>query len=170
MLGFQRTVNMQQAAAVAGDFASANPRSSYVSHEGGLVAGAKGVTIGRFAWVNLLGQAENEGTILPAGFVARSGQQGHALITEYLGEVSSLIPQGFEVTLHRSGDFYVQNDGTGAAAIGSKVFANLTDGKISTGVAGATVAGHVETEFWVTSYPVGGNGAVGELFVMSRLN
>lgn len=170
MLGFQRTVNMQQAAAVAGDFASANPRSSYVSHEGGLVAGTGGVTIGRFAWVNPVGQAENAGTIMPAGFVARSGQQGHALITDYLGEVSNLIPQGFEVTLHRSGDFYVQNDGTGIAAIGSKVFASQTDGKVSSGVAGATIAGYVETEFWVTSYPTGGNGAVGELFVMSRLN
>lgn len=32
--GFQQTVNLQQAAAVAGDFASANPRNSVVSHEG----------------------------------------------------------------------------------------------------------------------------------------
>jgi hypothetical protein len=37
--GFQTTVNLQQAAAVEGDFASANPRRSVVSHEGTLEAG-----------------------------------------------------------------------------------------------------------------------------------
>lgn len=169
MLGFQQTVNMQQAAAVEGDFASANPRSSFVSHEGTVVAGTDGVTIGRFAWVGPTGQATNDGIMVPAGFVARSGQVGHALITGYLDEVSMVIPQGFEVTLHRSGDFWVKNAGTGVAAIGSKVFANEATGEIATGVAGATIADHVETGFSVSGYPHGGTGAVGELFVMARL-
>lgn len=169
MLGFQQSVNMQQAAAVEGDFASANPRSSFVSHEGTLVAGTDGVTIGRFAWVGPTGQVENEGIMAPAGFVARSGQLGHALITGYLDEVSMVIPQGFEVTLHRSGDFWVKNSGTGPVAIGSKVFANVNTGAIATGAAGATIADHVETEFYASSFPNGGTGAVGELFVMVRL-
>lgn len=166
MLGFQTTVNMQQAVAVEGDFASANPRNSFVSHQGALVAGADGVTIGRFAWVDMPGVASNEGTIRPAGFVARSGQQGHALITGYLDEVSMLIPVGFEVTLHTSGDFWAKNT-VGVAAIGSKVFASATDGTVQSGVAGATIAGYIETDFWVTGFPVGGNGAVGELMVIS---
>lgn len=166
MLGFQTTVNLQQAVAVEGDFASANPRNSFVSHQGGLVAGSAGVTIGRFAWVVVPGLASNAGIIRPAGFVARSGQQGHALITDYLGEVSMLIPRGFEVTLHTSGDFYAKNT-TAVAAIGSKVFASTTTGEIQSGVAGATVAGYIETDFWVTGYPTGGTGAVGELVVIS---
>lgn len=164
--GFQKTVNLQQASAVEGDFASANPRNSFVSGEGNLVAGADGVTIGRFAWVTAPGIVSNDGTMRPAGFVARSGQLGSALITQYLGETSMVIPQGFEVTLHTSGDFYAKNT-TALAAIGSKVFASAADGTIQTGAAGATIADFIETDFWCVGYPVGGTGAVGELIIIS---
>lgn len=166
MLGFQTTVQLQQAAAVEGDFASANPRNSFVSHEGNLVAGADGVIVGRFAWVVAPGLVSNEGIMRPAGFVARSGQLGSAIITEYLAETSMLIPKGFEVTLHTSGDFWAKNT-VAVAAIGSKVFASATDGSIQSGVAGATIAGYIETDFWVTGYAVGATGAVGELIVIS---
>lgn len=233
--GFQRTVNLQQAAAVAGDFASANPRASVVGHEGTLVAGATGVTVARFAWATSAGLVSNGGALKPTGFVHR--RQGAALITTYLGEVSNLIPQGFEVTLMLSGDYWVAP--TAQVAIGQKVFANLGDGTVLGGAAGATIAGfvgtasfatnvmtvtvvtsgtvdvndvvtsagvaagttvtaqltgtpggvgtyslstspgtitaqavtttsHVETDFTITGFPVGGTGAVGELAVMSR--
>lgn len=165
-LGFQTTVNLQQASAVEGDFASANPRNSFVSGEGNLVAGANGVTIGRFAWVVAPGIVSNDGITRPAGFCARSGQQGHALITGYLDQVSMVIPKGFEVTLHTSGDFYAKNTGT-VAALASKVFASTTTGEIQTGVAGATIAGFIETDFSCVAYPTGGTGAVGELIVIS---
>lgn len=165
-MSFQRTVNMQQASAVEGDFASANPRNSFVSGEGNLVAGATGVTVGRFAWVVAPGIVSNAGIIRPAGFCARSGQQGAAAITTYLAESSMVILQGYEVTLHTSGDFYARNT-VAVAAIGSKVFASTTNGTIQTGVAGATIAGFIETDFWCTGYPVGGTGAVGELIIIS---
>ena len=51
-MGFQTTVNLQQAPAVAGDFATANPRASFPAGEGQYVAGASGVTVGRFAWID----------------------------------------------------------------------------------------------------------------------
>lgn len=233
--GFQQTVNLQQAAAVAGDFASANPRSSVVSHEGTLVAGAAGVTVARFAWASLAGIVANTGVGAPTGFVHR--RQGSALITQYLGETSSLIPQGFEVTLQATGDYWVAP--TASVSVGQKVFANLGDGSIVGGTAGSTIAGfvgtasfatnvmtvtaatsgtvdvndvvtsagvaagtyvvaqltgtpggvgtytlsttpgtitaqavtttsHVETQFTISGFPVGGTGAVGELVVMSR--
>lgn len=165
-MGFQTSVQMQQASAVEGDFASANPRNSFISGEGNLVAGADGVTIGRFAWVVAPGIASNAGIIRPAGFAARSGQVGSALITTYLAETSMVIPKGFEVTLHTSGDFYAKNT-VAVAAIGSKVFASTTNGTIQTGVAGATIAGFIETDFWCVGYPVGGTGAVGELIIIS---
>ena len=165
-MGFQTSVNLQQASAVEGDFASANPRNSFVSGEGALVAGATGVTVGRFAWVVVPGTVSNTGIIRPAGFCARSGQQGQALITTYLAETSMVINQGLEVTLHTSGDFWARNTAT-VAAIGSKVFASTTTGVIQTGVAGATIAGFIETDFTCTGYPVGGTGAVGELIIIS---
>lgn len=164
-MSFQTTVNLQQASAVEGDFASANPRNSFVSGEGNLVAGATGVTIGRFAWV-ALGIASNAGIIRPAGFCSRSGQIGSALITTYLAENTMVINQGQPVTLHTSGDFYAKNT-VAPAAIGSKVFASETDGTIQTGVAGATIAGYIETDFSCVGYPVGGTGAVGELIIIS---
>lgn len=233
--GFQRTVNLQQAAAVAGDFASANPRASVVGHEGTLVSGSLGVTVARFAWATTAGLVSNAGVSKPTGFVHR--RQGSALITQYLGETSNLIPTGFEVTLMLSGDYWVAP--LAQVSIGQKAFANLGDGTIVGGAAGATIAGfvgtasfatnvmtvtvatsgtvdvgdvvtsagvaagtyvvnqltgtpggvgtytlstspgtitaqavtttsHVETDFTITGFPVGGTGAPGELVVMSR--
>lgn len=166
--GFQRTVQRQQAAAVAGDFASANPRASVVSHQGAFVAGAAGVTVGRFAWANqTTGLVLSSGAGKPTGFVHR--EQGSALITVYLAETSLLIPQGFEVTLMKTGDYWATNT-VATAVIGQKVFASNTDGTIQGGAAGATIAGYTETDFFIDSFPFGGTGAVGELIVISRLD
>lgn len=164
--GFQTTVNLQQAPAVAGDFASANPRSSVVGHEGTLVAGSTGVTVARFAWANAAGQVSNAGSGKPTGFVHR--RQGSALITGYLAETSNLIPQGFEVTLMKTGDYWATITAA-AATIDQKVFASLTTGEIRPGNAGATISGFIETDFFISGFPVGGNGAVGELAVISRV-
>lgn len=146
--GFQTTVNMQQAAAVAGDFASANPRSSVVSHEGTLVAGPAGVTCARFAWATTAGLVSNAGTGVPTGFVHR--RQGSALITTYLGETSNLIPQGFEVTLMKDGDYWIAPTVT-TAVIGQKVFANFATGAIQCAAAGATIAGFSGTASFATN-------------------
>lgn len=165
-MSFQVTVNLQQAAAVEGDFASSNPRRSVVSHEGTLVAGTGGVYVARFAWADSSGKVTNAGSGVPTGFVARSGQQGSAIITTYLAETSMLIQQGFEVTLHETGDFWVKHI-TNPATVGQKVFASLTTGQIQTAAAGATVAGYIETAFRVQGFPAGGTGAVGELICIS---
>lgn len=163
-LGFQQTVQLQQAAAVAGDFASANPRASVVSHEGTLVAGALGVTVARFAWATLAGLVSNTlvgaTTNKPTGFVHR--QQGAALITQYLGEVSNLVPTGFEVTLMATGDYWVAPL-VNQAVIGQKVFANTGDGTIRAAAAGATIAGFSGTASFATSVmtvTVASSGAV----------
>lgn len=154
-LGFQRTVNLQQAAAVAGDFASANPRSSVVSHEATLVAAAVGVVVGRFAWATLAGLVSNSvvgsgntANNKPTGFVAR--QQGAALITTYLAEISNTILQGFEVTLQATGDYWVAPI-TNTVTIGQKAFANLGTGEIQGAAAGATIAGFVGTATFATN-------------------
>ena len=163
--GFQKTVNLQQAAAVAGDFASTNPCSSFVGHEGTLVANTAGVTVGRFAWA-VAGKVSNAGTGKPTGFVARA--QGVALITTYLSEACMTIPKGFGVTLQVTGDYWAAVT-VAQAAVGNKVFASLADGTIQPGAAGATIAGYIETDFFVTGFPVGGTGAIGELVVISRV-
>ena len=158
-MGFQTQVNAQQAPACAGDFASANPRAATVSPEGGFVAGAAGVTVGRFAWIQSDGVTVlNTGTGKPDGFIHREQQ---ALISTYLAESGNLIPVGFPVTLMRTGDYYALANAA-AASKGQKAFAKLADGTMQPAAAGATVPGFIETDFTI-SRPAG----VGELAVMS---
>lgn len=144
---FQTRMNQDLPIGVEGDFASDNPYSTWFAGEGALVASADGVTVGRFAWVdadNVI--ASNKGTGVPQGFVSREGQ---ALITDWMGNASMVIPEGMPVDLKTRGDFLAKT--TTAATVGQKVFASLTDGTIATGDAGATMAGFIETIFTVGS-------------------
>lgn len=157
---FQTQVNAQQAPAIAGDFASSNPRASVVAPEGGFVAGAAGVTVGRFAWVGVDGLTvlNTAASGVPNGFVHREQQ---ALIPTYLAESGNVIPVGRPVTLQRTGDYFVTAT-VGAAAVGQKAFAKLADGTAQFANAGATVAGFVETAFTCSQAC-----AVGELAAMT---
>lgn len=157
---FQRQVNTNQAPAIAGDSASLNPRSTLLAGESALVTGAAGVTVAAFAWATAAGIVSNTGTGAPSGFVGRENQ---AMITVFLAEGSNLIPQGQPITLFTSGDFWAVSNT--AATIGQKVFASLTTGSVSTGAAGATIAGSVETKWFV-----GSAGAVGELIKITTWN
>lgn len=158
-MGFQASVNAQQAPAVAGDFATSNPRSSFPTGEAGFVAGAAGVIVGLFAWVQSGGRKVlNTGTGVPQGFVHRE-QQG--LVTTYLAESGNTIPVGKGVTLMSKGDFYVKAT-VGPAVMGMKAYAKLADGTIQFDDAGETISGFIETPF-VCTVPC----LVNELAVMS---
>src|SRR5579859_1818163 len=90
---FQTQVNIQPAPAVAGDFASANPRASVLAGPGALVAGSSGLTVGLFAWIdstNSQSIANNFGTGPVAGFVHRGSNT--ALITTFLAKSSNFVP------------------------------------------------------------------------------
>lgn len=147
-MGFQTAVNSDLPIALAGDFASSNPRAAYPALEGEFVAGAAGVTVAAFAWIQTDGRTvlnvQPAGGAAPDGFVHREQQ---ALITTYLSDSTLLIPQGFPVTLMESGDYFVLS--ATAAVNGNKVFASVTTGAITYGAAGATIAGYVETAFYV---------------------
>ena len=146
-MGFQTTVNLQQAPAVAGDFATANPRAAFPAGGGQYVAADAGVAVGRFAWIDAVtGLVSNTGTGKPDGFIHREQQ---ALISVYLAETSNVVPQGFPVTVMRTGDYWAT--ATVAAAVkGNKVFAKLSGGTVQAGAAGATIAGFIETDFVIT--------------------
>ena len=137
---FQKQVNITPAPAVAGDFASSNPRSHVVGGEGGYVAASGGVTVGRFAWITG-DTAASTGSGVPDGLVHR---ENNAQITTYLAESGNTILQGQPVTIFSKGDFFVTAT-VGAAVKGNKVFAKLTDGTVQFAAAGATVSGFIET-------------------------
>lgn len=131
MTGFQRQVNLTPAPAVAGDFASSNPRATVLAGPGGLVAGAGGVTVAKFAWVGSDGVTVlSRGTAAkaPSGFVHREQQ---ALIVNYLAESSMNVPAGFPVTLHNQGDFWALNVGPAALAVGDAIYANYANGDVA---------------------------------------
>ena len=157
---FQKLVNANQAPAVAGDSASLNPRATFLAGEGSLVSGATGVTVAAFAWATAAGLVSNAGAGAPSGFVGRENQ---AMVVAYLAEGSNFIPQGRPITLYTGGDFWAVSNT--AATIGQKVFASLTTGSVSTGAAGATIAGSVETKWFV-----GSAGAVGDLIKITTWN
>lgn len=133
--GFQAQVFVQPAPAVEGDFSDSNPRVTVDAGPGGLVAGASGVTVGRFCWLDMSHvDPDNAATIVncvgygaPAGFIARNMQ---ALNTTYLSEAGMTVPGGFPVTAFSHGGFWVKNNGSTQALVGNKAYAKFADGSI----------------------------------------
>lgn len=168
-MGFPKTINYQPAPGIEGDFADATwGRHSVIAGPGGLVVGSGGAVIGRFHWATAPNDPNgtpttitNSGTGAPTGFLHRE-QQG--LITAYLAENGMTILPGAAVTLMKGGAYWGRNNGAGATAINQKVFANNTDGSLSTAAAGATVAGSTETKWYCHSV-----AAVGEIFKFSSV-
>lgn len=143
--GWQTQAYDAPAAAIAGDRASNNTILSYDAGPGGLIAGAAGVTIGRFAWTtapldpNGTNQIVNSfGGGPVAGFVMR-GQQG--LQPNYLALAGMTIQAGYEMALQIGGDFWVVNDGTAEATRGMKAYADYATGKVSFAATGAPTQG-----------------------------
>lgn len=136
---FQRVINQQPAPAVAGDFASNNPRSSVIPPvDSGFVAAAgEAVTVGYFAWGGSDGKVYSNKADLPAGgsqlgFVARQPNEPSALITAFLGESVMTLQQGLPVTLLNSGDYWAPLKGGNP---GDTVYATAATGAPTTDAA-----------------------------------
>lgn len=166
MTDFPNQVNTLQSPAVAGDFASTNPRVSVLAGQGGLVAGPNGLTIARFAWAIAPFDSDgapaivnNTGFDVPTGFVHRE-QQG--LITTYLSASGMLIPAGFAVTLMQAGDFWVKNDGTTEAIPGQKAYANFADGKVTFAATGSPTGGATSTASTIAAGTASVTGSIAD--------
>lgn len=123
-MSFQKVVNVNQAPGVLGDFASTNPFSSVTSAPGGLVAPAGGLVVGNFFWVGPAGQTSQS---YQAGWqIAFLGRNEQALITQFLGEYTLVVPQGFMVVGLNGGDFWAYF-ADGATALAT-VYADETTG------------------------------------------
>lgn len=137
---FQTTINYQPGAAVAGDFASNNPRANVLAGPGGLVVGTGGLNIATFGWVQSDGitvlNSQLTGLVAPSGYVSRQDMQ--AIISAYLAEYGNTIPAGFGCTLYNAGDFWATT--TTSATVNQKVFASLLNGTIATAATGSTIS------------------------------
>lgn len=148
---FPSQVNVVPAVGVAGDFASNNPRMSVVNGPGAFIAGAAGLAVGLFAWADAQNRTvSNFGGGAPTGFVHRAQQ---ALITQFLGEATQVIPQGLPVTLLSAGDVWVKNAGAGAVSIGQTAYANNSTGAVQFGSnwTGASVTGAIAANVFTGS-------------------
>lgn len=123
---FQTVINDYQAPAVAGDFASTNPFANVLAGPGALVAPAGGLKVGNFAWVGPAGQVSQSFVAgWQLGFLGRNEQ---ALITEFLGEATMIVPQGMLINaLYNEGDFWANFEA--GATPGQNVYADPNDGQ-----------------------------------------
>ena len=152
---FQNVVNIEPAAGLPGGYAAVNP---IVSTPRGYIA-KTACKIGGFVWEDSTdaGQVNPSGSGQPLGFAVREVNVPMGTNVAYTNEV----PVGATVTVAVAGDFYVAV--TAAVTKGQKVFASTTDGSVKGGAAGATVSGHVETE-WVFDTSAGS----GELAIITK--
>lgn len=152
---FQTIINTQPAPAVAGDFASANPRNFYPAGPGGLVAGPAGLVVGNFAWVSSAAIDPDSGPIIAnsfgsgpvTGFVHRR-QQG--LITNFLADSSMVIPGGFMCDLLTAGDIWIKNSGSSIATPGMFAYANYATG-VATFAAASAASTSTSTTFSISA-------------------
>lgn len=115
-MAFQQTLNRDPSRAVAGDFASTNPRNVMLAGEGSLRT-AEAIIVGRFAFADLTAGLvyTANGTGRRVGFVPRNNQ---AIVP--LGQAASMVvPAGREIVLFTDGDFYtvLDDDSTVGAAV-----------------------------------------------------
>lgn len=156
MPDFPNQVYVNNAPAVEGDFASANPKYLALAGEGALKCGdgydtlagglVGGIIVGRWGWLSYVAVDNDEapavvntfGSGKPQGLVHRS-QQG--LITRYLATASMVLLKGQQTELFHNVDMWVKNRGSTYAQVGMKAFANFADGTTYFAAAGTTPPG-----------------------------
>lgn len=170
---FPSTINAYPAPSLEGAWASVNPHTSMLTPGDGdptlggysaWKAGTGGVVVGRFAFANL-----TDGTVTTAapavaanlmrvGFVHRYHP---VIISAFLDEQASMLYAGQEVDIVDGGDFWARFPNGGTP--GQKVFASTTTGlAVGTAAAGGTVAGAIETRWYLDTNPIA-NGNIGKI-------
>lgn len=144
-MSFPNRVNYALPAGFAGAWASDNPRRFAVPGPNGFRAGAGGLAIAAFGWVQADGASVlNTGTGRPTGLVCRSQQ---AILAQPFEEAGMTLPAGFMATLAQGGDVFVLS--TTDATMGQAVYAATADGTLSTAAAGSAPEGTVDTGWTV---------------------
>lgn len=139
--GFQSFVNNELPPAIAGDFASANPRASIIGGgEFAYTAAANGLVVGVFSW-------SNPSTGIASNFYQANSFLGffhramNALITQFLGfEATAAVP-GTMVDTYDQGEFWGYF--AGGATAGQKVYADPLYGILTSNTTGNSVGGAI---------------------------
>lgn len=189
-MGFQTQVNLQPGVGQAGDFASANLRTTVVAGPGGFVSAPapRQCIVGNFAWGCLLpaggaaaevtGQTANaEGQLALGNFYGDAGceigfvhREAELPIINFLADNTSVYPAGLIITLYNEGDFWAKF--AAGAAVGQKVFANYKDGSVYAAATGtstqtASFTGALANTGVLTTSAVTGTINVGDVVLAS---
>lgn len=160
-MAFQSSVNIYRGVGQLAQPASTSPIIAAAGGPGAYQVGTTAVNIGSFVFRTAPG-ARTVTNVAPTstspviGFIQNLGQ---GIIPVGSSNTLSIRP-GTEISPKVGGDFWAYS--STVAVEGQKVFASVTTGAISTGTAGATVAGSVETDWYVSQ-----GAAVGELIIIS---
>lgn len=159
MAGFQTSVSRNLAFGIAGDFATTAPWTTVPALAGELTAGSAGVVVGQFAWADdttgVVSNGKPNLTSTRFGFVGRNQR---SLITAYLGEATTTVNAGMDITLYDGGAYFITAP-SGGGTIGQRVFAKYVDGSIVLGTAGSpptntgTISTASTTTITVTTAP-----------------
>lgn len=128
-MSFQNKINLSPAQGWHGDFASTNPRVSFLGGDGHFQVGNDGIQAGSFVWVNAQdGTVTNTGTNSPDGFVARE-LTGVSMMGAQ--ENNMTILAGTMVTVFSKGEFKVElSANMSAIQKGDAVFVSSKTGAI----------------------------------------
>lgn len=160
-MAFQTQASIYRGVGQVAQPAANDPIVAAAGGPGAFQVGTTGVGIGTFVFRSAVGSklvtnVAPDATTTPVGFIQNLGQA-----TILVGSNNSMtIPAGVEVSPKVAGTFWAV--ATTVATEGQKVFASSTDGTLSTGAAGATVTGSVETDWYVAQ-----GAAVGDLIIIS---
>lgn len=160
-MAFQKDVGIYRGVGQLGHPASTSPIIAAAGGPGAFFAAAAGVTIATFVFRDatnpkIVSNVAPTATSKPVGFIQNLAQ---AIIGYGLSN-SMLIRGGVEISPKVGGDFWAKS--STSATEGQKVFASVLDGTIATGAEGATIADHVETDWYVSH-----GAAAGDLIIIS---
>src|SRR4051812_37924461 len=119
--GFQGQVNNQPAPGEGGDFYGVNPRVIELAGPGQYVAPAGGLIVGNFCWADPDTGAVSQ-SYVPGNALAFLHRENNALITDFLGIATLVVPAGFPITLFSQGDFWAKFKNSGVP--GDTVYAD----------------------------------------------
>ena len=129
-MSFQKTVNINPPIGIEGTFATIGVTHSSIAGAMQFVAGPTGLTISRLvghSYWRFKTISQPDVTNWVNGYVGRDSNI--AVITNWQGQSTLLVPSGMAVTAYDRGDFFAKSKT--AAVVGQKVFSSDTDGTIS---------------------------------------
>ena len=169
-MAFQGTINRLNTYGIQGDVA--NGQVPHYTPTTPRVKADETIYAGDFVWVTddngvatCEKTSESGHTTKPTGIVQRV--QDVPLASG--SEASLQIPAGRKADVVVWGDMFVKVSNTSSAAVGQKIYVNLTTGAITCAATGDATSGIIETDWEIVSLANNAKSATGSVVVVSNV-